>query len=176
MGGVLFIDEAYALSGGGQNSFGNEAIEIILKSMEDNRGKFAVIVAGYPDNMETFLKMNPGLKSRFDKTIHFKDYKPEILYDIFMSMIHSEDLKPNKKAEAYLKEYIADLHKKRDKYFGNARTVRKIAEQSIRRQNLRMASLETEKRTKRAITTLIIEDIKGIDTNEAIETSGGMGL
>ncbi len=176
MGGVLFIDEAYSLSGGGQHSYGNEAIEVILKNMEDQRGKFAVIVAGYPDNMETFLRMNPGLKSRFDKTIHFKDYNPDVLYDITTFMLDDEDLKANKGAEGHLRKYIKELYKKRDKFFGNARTMRKIAEEAVRKQNLRMASLPVEKRTKNAIKTLTLVDVKDIKIDETASQGGGIGF
>jgi len=177
IGGVLFIDEAYALAGGtGQHSYGNEAIEVILKNMEDNRGKFAVIVAGYPGNMETFLKMNPGLKSRFDKTLVFKDYNPEILYDICNQMLKNEDLFPDKDAEIYLRAYIKKLFDRRDKYFGNARTVRKIVEEALRKQNLRMASVPSGKRTKEALKTLTVDDVKDIEVNKALGLTDNIGF
>lgn len=177
IGGVLFIDEAYALAGGsGQHSYGNEAIEVILKNMEDNRGKFAVIVAGYPGNMEIFLKMNPGLKSRFDKTLIFKDYKPEILYDICVQMLGREDLFPDKLTEVYLRDYIKKLYIKRDKFFGNARTVRKIVEGALRKQNLRMASLPSSKRTKEKLKTLTVDDVKDIEVNKALGLSDNIGF
>ena len=176
LGGVLFIDEAYALAGQGQYNYGNEAIEVILKNMEDNRGKFAVIVAGYPENMETFLKMNPGLKSRFDKTLLFKDYKPETLYDICIQMLRVEDLSPDKEAEQHLKQYIKKLYDRRDKYFGNARTVRKIVEESIRKQNLRMASFPARERTTRALKTLTVEDVINIEVNKALGLSDNIGF
>ncbi len=176
MGGVLFIDEAYALAGGGQYNYGNEAIEVILKNMEDNRGKFAVIVAGYPDNMENFLKMNPGLKSRFDKTLIFKDYKPETLYEICLQMLKKEDLIPDKGAEGYLKTYIKKLYTARDKYFGNARTVRKIVEEAVRKQNLRMASVSVRERSPEAVRTLTFDDLKDIEVNKALGSSGSIGF
>ncbi len=178
MGGVLFIDEAYALAGGGgQGNFGNEAIEVILKNMEDQRGKFAVIVAGYPDNMETFLRMNPGLKSRFDKTLHFKDYKPDTLYDILAFMLKAEDLVPNPKAEELLRKMIKNMYAKRDKYFGNARTMRKIAEETVRRQNLRMASMPAEKRTPHSIKTVTMADVQDIDVDMNVSSkSGSLGF
>lgn len=176
LGGVLFIDEAYALAGGGQYNYGNEAIEIILKNMEDNRGKFAVIVAGYPGNMESFLKTNPGLKSRFDKTLVFADYKAETLYEICLMMLKEEDLTPNKEAEVHLKEYITSLYKKRDKYFGNARAIRKIVEEAIRKQNLRMASVPARTRTKKALKTLTLEDVKTIEINKKLGATDNIGF
>lgn len=160
MGGVLFIDEAYALSDGGQNSYGKEAIEVILKNMEDNRGKMAVIVAGYPDNMDVFLKSNPGLMSRFDRTLHFKDYSTETLYDIAAFMFSLENLVISEAAEKHLRNYLEDIYNARDKYFGNAREVRKLVEQAVKKQNLRMASLSNEERTLEMIETVDIEDVK----------------
>ncbi|NPA45217.1 MAG: AAA family ATPase [Chlorobi bacterium] len=176
LGGVLFIDEAYALAGGGQYNYGNEAIEIILKNMEDNRGKFAVIVAGYPANMETFLKTNPGLKSRFDKTLVFEDYKAETLYEICLMMLKEEDLAPNKEAEEHLKTYIKSLYDKRDKYFGNARAIRKIVEEAIRKQNLRMASVPARSRTAKALKTLTLEDVKTIEINKKLGATDTIGF
>ncbi len=176
LGGVLFIDEAYALAGGGQNSFGNEAIEVILKNMEDNRGKFAVIVAGYPGNMENFLKINPGLKSRFDKTLIFKDYNPETLYEICLQMLNIEELTPDSRAEEHLKFYIEKLYKARDKYFGNARTIRKIVEETVRKQNLRMASVPARKRSVEAVKTVTYPDVKDIEVNKALGSSGSIGF
>jgi Cdc6-like AAA superfamily ATPase len=144
--------------------------------MEDKRGKFSVIVAGYPDNMEFFLKMNPGLKSRFDKTIIFKDYNPETLYDICVQMLKKEDLKPDISAETHLKTYINELYKKRDKYFGNARTVRKIVEEAIKKQNLRMASISPELRTNEVLKSLIMEDVKDIEVNKKIASADSIGF
>jgi SpoVK/Ycf46/Vps4 family AAA+-type ATPase len=176
MGGVLFIDEAYALAGGGQNNYGNEAIEVILKNMEDHRGKFAVIVAGYPGNMETFLKMNPGLKSRFDKTLVFKDYLPETLYDICTQMLREEDLSPDKNAEEHLKKYIKLLYDRRDKYFGNARTIRQIKDEAVKKQNLRMASVPAEERTSITLKTLTINDVVNIEVNKTLGLSDSIGF
>ncbi len=175
-GGVLFIDEAYALAGGGQYNYGNEAIEVILKNMEDQRGKFAVIVAGYPENMETFLKMNPGLKSRFDKTLIFNDYKPETLYKICVQMLKEEELTPNIGAEKHLRQYITKLYNKRDKYFGNARTIRKISAEATKNQNLRLASVPARERTKKSINTLTKEDVLNIEVNKALGLSNNIGF
>jgi SpoVK/Ycf46/Vps4 family AAA+-type ATPase len=142
MGGVLFIDEAYALTSRGSQGadFGNEVIQTILKRMEDQRGKFFVFAAGYPDNMEIFLKANPGLNSRFDKILSFEDYSPEELLEISLKMMEDEGLNATSKAETHLGSYFNYIHKYRDKYFGNARTVRNIVSEAIKNQNLRLAS------------------------------------
>lgn len=167
MGGVLFVDEAYALSeGASQNDFGKEAIEVILKRMEDNRGKFGVIAAGYTDNMHNFLEMNPGLKSRFDKVFHFEDYSPEQLYIIALNLLKKENLKPDAEAENHLKIYFKNLFDKRDKFFGNARTVRQVIGESIKNQNLRMASLPAEARNNSELETLKLEDVQEFTISE----------
>jgi len=175
MGGVLFIDEAYALSDGGQNSYGKEAIEVILKNMEDQRGKFAVIVAGYPDNMDNFLKSNPGLMSRFDRTLHFRDYSCEILYDIAIYMLSIENLHPDLEAEKFLKSYLEQIHSFRDKYFGNAREIRKIVEQTVKKQNLRMASLNSLMRTPEMMETITIDDVNYLIFEKPKGSSIGFG-
>jgi SpoVK/Ycf46/Vps4 family AAA+-type ATPase len=166
MGGVLFVDEAYALSDGAQNDFGKEAVEVILKTMEDERGKFAVIAAGYPDNMNVFLHANPGLKSRFDRVWHFYDYTPEILFQIAVSMFDTEGLKLDESAEKYLNELLNQLYNTRDKFFGNARSIRKIVEQAVKKQNLRMASLPSEERTESMMEQVSIMDLQDIAIDE----------
>jgi SpoVK/Ycf46/Vps4 family AAA+-type ATPase len=174
MGGVLFIDEAYGLTSN-RNSYGSEAIEVILKNMEDHRGKFAVIVAGYPDNMDEFLKTNPGLMSRFDKTMHFRDFTVDELLDIVKLMLSRHKLELDKQAEEYLKNYIAELHKNRDKYFGNAREMRKITEDVARKQNLRMADMPAEERTIEAIRTVTLQDVKHLKIQQKQGKSFGFG-
>lgn len=150
IGGVLFIDEAYALSNfnGLQGDFGNEAIQTLLKRMEDLRGKFFVIVAGYPDNMETFLKANPGLSSRFDKTLRFMDYTPDELQQIAIGMLQTDGYKLTPKALVLLSAVMQDIYDKRDKFFGNARTVRKIVTEVVKNQNLRFAAIGAAERKK----------------------------
>lgn len=165
-GGVLFIDEAYALSSGSENDFGKEAIETILKYMEDNRGKFAVITAGYTDNMNEFLESNPGLKSRFDNILAFEDYKTDELYAIALNMLKKENLKLDPAAEIHIKNYLQSLFDKRDKYFGNARSVRQMVEQAIKNQNLRMASTEASQRTKEMIESLTLLDVAEFKVTE----------
>ena len=108
MGGGLFIDEAYSLTEGG-DGYGKEAVETLLKRMEDHRGEFVVIVAGYTEEMFRFLESNPGLKSRFDKFIHFSDYSPEDLYVIAVNMFASENLQLQDAAAAHLQQYIKQL-------------------------------------------------------------------
>lgn len=165
VGGVLFIDEAYALTQSGKSQrgdFGDEAIQTLLKRMEDQRGKFFVFVAGYPENMETFLKANPGLNSRFDKILHFEDYAPADLHSIAMNMLEEKGLVATQKAEDRLKDYFVYIYDRRDKYFGNARAVRSIVDEAIRNQNLRMSSMPIEERSEENINILTAEDVSNI--------------
>ncbi|MEH0157829.1 AAA family ATPase [Limibacter armeniacum] len=161
-GGVLFIDEAYALSGGGQASsdYGKEAIEVLLKEMEDKRGEFIVVVAGYTDQMQKFLSTNPGLKSRFDKELYFTDFEMEELYQIAEQLLKKEDLFFTEKAEEHFKFYLNSLYKQRDQYFGNGRDVRKIISKVIKNQHLRMSDIPYEERTEEILRTVDMEDVK----------------
>jgi len=161
MGGVLFIDEAYALSlkgGAAHGDFGDEAIQTILKRMEDNRGQFFVFVAGYPEQMDNFIKSNPGLSSRFDKTLRFNDYSVDELIAIAEGMFAEKSYKLNKVAQLDLKKYISELHLRRDKNFGNARTIRQMVLEIVKHQNLRCAS-QTKKITETQAQTILSEDI-----------------
>jgi SpoVK/Ycf46/Vps4 family AAA+-type ATPase len=166
MGGVLFIDEAYALTSSGSGSlaggsdFGNEAIQTILKRMEDSRGEFFIFAAGYPDNMETFLKANPGLRSRFDKVLKFEDYDSALLYKISLQMLEEEEaLEVSEDAKAHLVKYLDFLYKYRDKYFGNARTVRTIVNDIVKNQSLRLASIPSEERDPNIVNLITYEDV-----------------
>ena len=160
MGGVLFIDEAYALTNKGSNDFGFEAIEVLLKNMEDHRGKFAIIVAGYTDDMKSFLEINPGLQSRFDETFEFKDYSVDELYQIGVLIAGKEELNFSYEAAEYFKKYLEFIYEKRNKFFGNAREVRKIIEKTIRNQHIRLASMDKEKRTMAMIQTIELSDLE----------------
>ncbi|MEL6988909.1 MAG: AAA family ATPase, partial [Bacteroidota bacterium] len=175
MGGVLFIDEAYALSNpNALNDFGNEVIQTILKRMEDHRGEFFIFAAGYPDNMEAFLKTNPGLKSRFDKILRFEDYSPESLLKIAEKMIKDEGMTITQKALRTLNTYFTYLYNYRDKYFGNARTVRNIVQQAIQNQNLRLISNNSKIKNN----TISFEDVQNFkeDNDEFIFNKKSIGF
>ncbi len=165
MGGVLFIDEAYALvSRRGENDFGYEAVDTLLKAMEDHRDDLIVIVAGYPDLMEEFLESNPGLQSRFNKYINFDDYSPEELLDIFKRMCEKNGYKPEDSAIEKVKEILVQLHESRSDSFANARTVRNLFEKLLTIQADRLAQLETV--TDEELTSLKEEDLNKIELNE----------
>jgi len=165
MGGVLFIDEAYALTsmGGMQGDYGNEAIQTMLKRMEDHRGEFFIFVAGYPDNMDRFLKANPGLNSRFDKILKFDDYNASQLADISTKMFEDDGYNITAKAKDYLREYFDKLVLYKDKYFGNARTVRKIVLEVIKNQNLRISKIEAGNRKRGAVNKISFEDVTTVE-------------
>ncbi len=166
MGGVLFIDEAYALTSsiGGSHDFGNEVIQTILKQMEDKRGHFFVFAAGYPDNMDAFLKANPGLSSRFDKVLRFEDYSPEELNEIGINLIHGLDMKITPKALDHLNGYFKFLHNYRDKYFGNGRSVRQVIQEVIKKQNLRLAKSTLGARNQANLITF--DDVKDFSSDK----------
>ncbi|MFN0201192.1 MAG: AAA family ATPase [Bacteroidia bacterium] len=172
-GSVLFIDEAYSLSSGHQGDFGHEAIEILLKRMEDLRGEFVVVVAGYPDRMKEFLESNPGLKSRFDRKFDFQDYNANELMEIALHLLKEEGLEPDDDAKEHLLTYFKHLHAERNKYFGNGRAVRKVVEKAIRNQHLRLANLTKEERTIQMLNQLTVDDVKEFDKNSDILLEGG---
>lgn len=177
MGGVLFIDEAYSLSDGGSNDFGREAIETLLKRMEDRRGEFIVIAAGYTQNMEKFMESNPGLKSRFDRVFNFNDYNSEDLYTIALNQLKDHNIVPESKASEHLMKYIDFMFKTRDKYFGNGRAVRKVIEEAIRNQHLRLSELSPSKYTQKAIEALNFEDVEEFSTEvKPNMASSGIGF
>jgi stage V sporulation protein K len=132
LGGILFIDEAYALKRSDDaQDFGNEAIETLLKFMEDNRQNLVVIVAGYPVEMRRFLDANPGLQSRFNKALNFPDYAPGELMEIFLLLCKESDYKLTDAAQMRLSNYFDSTFRNRDSKFGNARLVRNIFERAI---------------------------------------------
>jgi len=139
MDGVLFIDEAYSLAEGGEKDFGREAVEVLLKRMDDNRHRLVVIVAGYTDEMHKFIDMNPGLKSRFTHYIDFPDYSAEELERIFMSMCEKDRYICGGDVRTAVRKRMEEAVKKRDRTFGNARFVRNLYEDAQRRIASRLA-------------------------------------
>lgn len=177
IGGGLFIDEAYALTQGGANDFGREAVETLLKRMEDQRGEFMVIVAGYPEEMRNFLEANPGLMSRFDKQFNFQDYNEDELLSIAELMFKAEELSLEEAAKTHLQAYIQKLLSNKHKYFGNARTIRKIVSETIRRQHLRMAEIAAADRTPQLIQQVTLTDISSFQLmEEELEEKKGIGF
>ena len=158
LGGVLFIDEAYSLSSGGENDFGREAIETILKAMEDHRDDLIVIVAGYDKPMEKFLGSNPGLESRFNKYFHFPDYTGEELLAIFKGQCGKNGYALTAEAEQAAGELFRALYENRDENFGNGRDVRNCFEDMIVRQSNRVAAMEEPDRE--ALMAVLPEDLK----------------
>jgi SpoVK/Ycf46/Vps4 family AAA+-type ATPase len=175
MGGILFIDEAYALASGSENDFGQEAIETILKTMEDKRGEFAVMAAGYTDNMDVFLKSNPGLKSRFDKYYHLPDYSPAELMQIAASLFAKENMHLNTEAENFLLQYFNECYASRDRYFGNARSARQAVESIITKQNLRLAATPPSQRTNEMIQQILLPDVAHISVQH-LQKGAGIGF
>src|SRR5439155_19077124 len=137
--GVLLIDEAYALARGNENDFGQEAIDTLVKLIEDHRDDIVVIVTGYTDEMHEFIESNPGLESRFPKTIHFPDYSDEELVAIFKSLCDKNAYKLDAEAEAAIRRYFEQ--QPRDKGFGNARLSRNLFEAAVAKQASRIVSI-----------------------------------
>ena len=147
IGGVLFIDEAYALvNQDNGNDFGREAVEVLLKNMEDHRKDLVVIVAGYSQLMEKFIHSNPGLESRFNKYFYFEDYDGAQLFTILQSMCDKNGYVLTPEGEALARRELMDLYEDRDENFGNARDVRNLFEQAVARQSDRVARLEAPTR------------------------------
>jgi len=138
MGGVLFIDEAYTLKSGDNDSFGGEAIDTLLKRLEDDRGKFICIVAGYTDQMHDFIDTNPGLKSRFTQTIHFDDYTPDELTEIFINLAKGKNFTVDDTTREAVHRQFEQLYLRRDKNFGNAREARRIFDAAVEKQSQRL--------------------------------------
>ncbi|MBE5731834.1 MAG: AAA family ATPase [Clostridiales bacterium] len=140
-GGVLFVDEAYTLANKGGNDFGQEAIDTLLKIMEDSRENLVVIAAGYEKLMENFINSNPGLKSRFKTFIKFDDYTPDELYKIFMGFCKNEEYTVETSAQKMLMKLITNIYNSRREDFGNGREVRNLFEKIVTNQSKRVASI-----------------------------------
>lgn len=176
MGGVMFIDEAYSLTEGAGSDYGREAVETLLKRMEDERGKFIVIAAGYTANMQKFMESNPGLKSRFDRVFLFEDFKPAELYEIAVNQLAENNITADKAASEHLLAYIEFMYDKKDKYFGNGRSVRKVIEEAVRNQHLRLSAVAKSKRTKKMVQTLALEDVLEFDSENIPKSTTGIGF
>ncbi|MBC5996168.1 AAA family ATPase [Romboutsia ilealis] len=142
LGGILFIDEAYALAqdAGSQNGFGKEAIDTLVKGMDDNRDNLVVILAGYSEDMDRFLEANPGLKSRFANIIEFKDYSADDLLTIADNLFKSKGYEITKEAKLKMRDIFKEACKVPD--FGNGRYVRNILEKSVRNQAVRLEKID----------------------------------
>jgi SpoVK/Ycf46/Vps4 family AAA+-type ATPase len=159
--GILFIDEAYALIGENKDDYGKEAVATLIKRMEDYRGRLVLIVAGYTDQMSDFINNNPGLKSRFNRYLHFEDYTTKELAEIYKSFCTKLDYKLTKKASTKLNKVLNELIENKDESFGNGRLSRNIFEKSIEKQANRLAkSIEP-------LTKELLISIEEVDIPEA---------
>ena len=139
LGGILFIDEAYTLAKEESvNDFGQEAIDTILKMMEDHRGEFIVVVAGYPNDMQRFITSNPGLRSRFQTVIHFNDYNASDLRKIFVLNAQADDYTPSNGCMKIVSEYLEEKRNESPDTFANGRDVRNIYQQIVKEQSNRL--------------------------------------
>jgi tellurite resistance protein len=158
MGGVLFVDEAYSLVGeAGEDTYGEEALQTLLKRMEDDRERFAVVIAGYPRPMEKLLKSNPGLTSRFQRTYAFPDYEAKDLLRIFYTFCKKYHYRLPRESRIKLLRGFEQLIKSKDEHFGNGRLARNLFEESIRRMSTRIVGVTPL--TREVLTTLQPEDI-----------------
>ena len=160
--GVLFIDEAYALAGGGANDYGQEAIATLLKRMEDDRDRLVVVVAGYSKEMHKFLESNSGMQSRFNRFIDFPDYSPEELAEMFRRRAKSNQFVLSPDLEAGLAKLMERVTRHRDPRFGNGRYVRNLFESAVERQANRLAELSNPTREQLMTLTLADVDPQGV--------------
>lgn len=161
MGGILFIDEAYTLTHAkGNSDFGQEAVDTILKAMEDHREDFIVIVAGYPELMKEFINSNPGLKSRFNQYINFEDYTAEELMEIFKTQCSKQNLILESGSEEYLIKHFTERYNQRDENYANGRDVRNYFEKVERARSNRLVQM---------LDTVTHEDYLTIKTGDLVE-------
>ena len=173
LGGVLFIDEAYALANqDNANDFGREAIEVLLKGMEDHRDDLIVIVAGYTDLMGDFIHANPGLESRFNKYFYFEDYDGDQLAEIFRSVCKKNGYTLDEETDRAAAEAFQVMYDRRDENFGNARDVRNVFEAAVARQANRVAAMEAPKKEDLMSLTVADLDLEDGGGEEKSEKSG----
>lgn len=159
LGGILFIDEAYSLARGGDKDFGKEAIDALVKGMEDHRDSLILILAGYQDEMDWFVETNPGLRSRFPIHIAFPDFSNRELLAIADLMLQQRQYYLSNGAREEFRYVIEKEHKKHE-HSGNARLVRNLIERAIRRQAVRLLQLESEP-TRKDLMAINREDLEG---------------
>lgn len=166
MGAVLFIDEAYSLSNGGPHDYGSEAINTLTPLLENQKGKFVCIAAGYTRDMMKFLAQNKGLASRFDEKIYFEDYTPDELFQIFVSMATKKEFLLDDEALAAVRALLEKAYARRDESFGNARTVRKALDRAIK--NLSSRTAYDDSVTEEELMTIKAEDINTIELEDIL--------
>ena len=162
MGGVLFIDEAYTLyesDGSSGDKYGKEAIEALMKRMEDDRGKFVVIAAGYRKEMEMFMQVNPGLDSRFTHRLNIEDYTEKELVEIFKAQVRKKQYILSEMAEGVLMERVRDLYANKTRNFGNAREIRKMFDATIQQLSMRVSMIPPSRLTQRDYQVIEAQDI-----------------
>lgn len=157
LGGVLFIDEAYSLARGGEKDFGKEAIDTLVKSMEDHKNDFVLILAGYGYEMDQFLRTNPGLPSRFPIMVTFEDYDETELIQIAKQMLRTREYKLSKEAEQKFRSYLRSILTHERRNFANARLIRNCVERSIRLQAVRL--LDLKQATRDDLMLILPEDL-----------------
>lgn len=159
LGGVLFIDEAYTLvrSDNGDDEYGQEAVDTLLKLMEDHRDDIVVIVAGYPEEMHTFIESNPGLRSRFSRELFFSDYSAKELTQIFYKMCQDNKLIIDKAVLLKVFGCMQQFIKSDDCNFGNARVVRQFFERSMQRQANRLSKIAQP--SLKQLSIMMVEDV-----------------
>lgn len=155
LGGILFIDEAYSLARGGEKDFGKEAIDTLVKAMEDHKSELILILAGYHEEMDRFLRTNPGLRSRFPLHIEFPDYSPTELMEIAKLMLKEREYELTDGAMARLWHYVQEINEQ--PISGNARAVRNLIERAIRRQAVRL--VHQEHITRQDLILILPEDL-----------------
>jgi len=161
LGGILFIDEAYTLTvGKGDGDFGQEAVDTLLKSMEDHRSELIVIVAGYTDLMEQFLNSNPGLKSRFSNFIYFDDYTADELMDIFHKNLSKQEYSLSEEAEEKARKMIEERVENKPENFANARDIRNYMEHAISAHATRIVEVKDAEKDKSLLSTLEAVDLQ----------------
>ncbi|MDI3299080.1 MAG: AAA family ATPase [Bacillota bacterium] len=159
LGGILFVDEAYSLARGGEKDFGKEAIDVLVKAMEDYRGRFVLILAGYRLEMEYFLAQNPGLRSRFPIQIDFPDFDVDQLVSICELMFAEREYRPLREAIEQLRRLLAHPGWTLPAVQGNARLIRNLVERAIRRQASRV--IREDRRSREELMEITVDDLLG---------------